>query len=295
MPEAFTIGSLLIPVRTAAVLASLFFAIWATGRIAAWVGAERRGMQKVMETSAWIGVAFARLGFVALNWSAFADAPWTAFYFWQPGYSPYVGVVGGAGYALFHLIRVPPGERQASVKAVTGGFGAGCLFLGAVIATSIALSSADVLRRGDPVPDFTLQTLDGEPAKFSSLGGKIVVLNFWATWCPPCRREMPLLDTIQDEYQERGVTIIGVNLSEPTELVRPFIESMNIDYPIWVDGPTSNPIYSRTSVLFQRLGGVGLPTTYFIGPDRVLRDIRVGELNRGILQQGIENIIKRQR
>ena len=295
MPEAFTIGSFLIPVRPAAVLASLFFAIWATGRIAAWVGAERRGMQKVMETSAWIGIAFARLGFVVFNWSAFVDAPWTAFYFWQPGYSPYAGVVGGTGFALFRLIRRPPGERRVSVQAIAGGFAAGCLFLGAVIATSIAFSSADVLRRGDPIPDFTLQSLDGEPVKLSSLRGKIVVLNFWATWCLPCRREMPLLDTIQDEYQERGVTIIGVNLSEPAELVRPFIESMNVDYPIWVDCPTSDPIYSRTSELFQRLGGVGLPTTYFIGPDRVLRDIRVGELNRGILQQGIESIMKRQR
>ncbi len=144
------------------------------------------------------------------------------------------------------------------------------------------------------MPDFTLQTLKGEPVRLSSFRGQAVVLNFWATWCPPCRREMPLLDAIQDEYQERGVLIVGVNLSEPAELVRPFIESINVDYPVWVDGPASDPVYSRTSELFQRFGGVGLPTTYFIGPDGVLREIRVGELNRGILQQGIESIMKRQ-
>jgi hypothetical protein len=102
---------------------------------------------------------------------------------------------------------------------------------------------------------------------------------------------MPLLDEMQKKYAHRGVEIVGIALSEPPEVVRPFIKSMGVEYPIWVDGPVADSNSDLTRDLFARFGGVGLPTTYFIGRDGVLRAIQVGELNRAILQNRIEKLL----
>lgn len=292
MPEAFAIGGLLIPTRPLGVISSLLVAIWASGWIAARIGLERRMVQGIAESSTWLGLAGARIGFVAMNWDGYRFAPWTMFYLWQPGYSVYAGIATGAVWALFRVLRQPAAIRPAHARALGGGFSGGALVFGAMFLVLTLTMGKDTLRRGDPVPDFGLRTLDGEPVRLSSLAGRVVVLNFWATWCPPCRREMPLLDQIQKKYEDRGVVIVGVSLSEPVEIVRPFIDSMGVDYPIWVDGPGSDPNSDLTRDLFARFGGVGLPTTYFIGRDGVLRAIQVGELNRAILQKRIEDLLR---
>lgn len=292
MPEAFAIGGLLIPTRPVGVISSLLVAIWASGWIAARIGLDRRMVRGIAESSAWLGLAGARTGFVAMNWDAYRVAPWTMFYLWQPGYSVFAGIVTGAAWALFRVLRQPAAIRPAHARALGGGFSGGALVFGAMFLVLTLTMGKDTLRRGDPVPDFGLRTLDGEPVRLSSLAGRVVVLNFWATWCPPCRREMPLLDQIQKKYEDRGVVIVGVSLSEPVEIVRPFIDSMGVNYPIWVDGPGSDPNSDLTRNLFARFGGVGLPTTYFIGRDGVLRAIQVGELNRAILQKRIEDLFR---
>ena len=294
MPEAFAIGSILVSTRAAGVILSLIVAIWATGLIASRLGLDRKPAQRMAETSSWLGLAGARLGFAGMNWSAFSEAPWTVLYFWQPGYSLGSGLVVGAAYALFRLVKRPPHERPVFFRALAGGFtGAGALLVGVTLVVTL-VSGSGALRRGDVVPDFALRNLDGETVRLSSLSGQVVVLNFWATWCPPCRREMPLLDATQRRYAERGVSIVGVNLAEPPEQVTSYVESINVDFPLWTDGPSGDPGFASTRELFEQFGGVGLPTTYFIGPDGVLRDIRVGELNRAILQQGIDNAMNHQ-
>jgi len=273
------------------VIASLLVAIWASGWIAARIGLERDIVRGIAESSAWLGLAGARIGFVAMNWDAYRDAPWTMYYVWQPGYSVYAGIATGLAWALFRLRRQPAETRPAHARALGGGFSGGALVFGAMFLVLTLTLGKETLRRGEPVPDFGLQTLDGEPVRLSSLAGRVVVLNFWATWCPPCRREMPLLDQKQRKYADRGVVIVGVGLSEPVEIVRSFIDSIGVDYPIWVDGPMADPNSELTRDLFARFGGVGLPTTYFIGRDGVLRAIQVGELNRAILQNRIEELL----
>ncbi len=291
MPEAFAIGGFLIPTRPLGVIASLLVAIWASGGIAGRLGLERNVVRGIAESSAWFGLAGARLGFVLMNWDAYRDSPWTMFYLWQPGYSAYAGITTGVAWALFRLWRQPAGTRPAHARALSGGFAGGGIFLTLLFLAFALVAGGDRLRRGDQVPDFGLRTLNGAAVRLSELSGRAVVLNFWATWCPPCRREMPLLDEMQQKYANRGVKIVGVALSEPPEAVRPFIESMGVEYSIWVDGPGEDPASDRTRELFSRFGGVGLPTTYFIGRDGVLRAIQVGELNRAILQIRIEELL----
>ncbi|MFQ5761089.1 MAG: redoxin domain-containing protein, partial [Acidiferrobacterales bacterium] len=234
----------------------------------------------------------ARLGFVITNWSAFRDTPWTALYFWQPGYLPVAGLLVGAGYALWRLRHYEPHQRLRYVRALGTSFALAALLIGVVVAAMQIRFDPAVLRPGDPVPNFTLQTLDGKPVTFSSLQGQAVVLNFWATWCPPCRREMPLLDAIQKEYNS-GVTIVGIDLGEPMDLVRAYVQSVGVTYPIWVDVPIRGPEFNRTHELYNRLGGVGLPTTFFIDANGVIRDRYIGELNRAFLQNRIEAMLPR--
>ena len=110
--------------------------------------------------------------------------------------------------------------------------------------------------RDQPAPDFALATLSGETFRLSEQRGKVVVLNFWATWCPPCREEIPDFVALQHEFRDRGVVFVGVSEDEEGEaVVRPFAEEYGINYPIVFDDGT----------LTTRFEGVtGYPTTYLI-------------------------------
>jgi thiol-disulfide isomerase/thioredoxin len=293
MPKAFTIGPVLVPTLPVSVILSLLVAIWAARLIAGYMQLDAPWTSRVAEASAWLGLIGARLGFVIANWSAFGDAPWTALYLWQPGYLPAAGLLAGMSYVFWRVCRYQLRERLRYLRALGTGFAVGALLLGAVVIAMQIRLEPDVLRAGDTVPDFALWTLDGKPARFSSLRGQAVVLNFWATWCPPCRRELPLLEAIQKEYRARGLTIVGVDIDEPIGLVRPYIQSIGVTYPIWVDAPASQPGYDRTREVYYRFGGIGLPTTFFINRNGVIRESHIGELNRAFLQNRIEAMLER--
>jgi thiol-disulfide isomerase/thioredoxin len=293
MPDVFNIGPVLVPTLRASIIVALLFAIWVAARIAGYMNLESGLVRRVAETSVWLGLIGARLGFVVTNWSAFRDTPWTALYFWQPGYLPSAGLLLGAGYALWRLRHQEPRQRLRYVRALGTSFALAALLVGMVVAATQIRFDPAVLRPGDPVPNFTLQTLDGKPVTFSSLQGQAVVLNFWATWCPPCRREMPLLDAVQKEYNTRGVMIVGIDLDEPMDLVRAYAQSVGVTYPIWVDTPTRGPEFNRAHELYNRFGGIGLPTTFFIDRNGVIRDSYIGELNRAFLQNRIEAMLTR--
>jgi thiol-disulfide isomerase/thioredoxin len=285
MPEAFTIGPLLFPTRPAAVILSLLLAIWLCGRLATRTELDVGWARHVAEWSGWLGILGARLGYVIVNWSAFRAEPWIALYLWQPGYLPYTGVILGSAYAVWRLGKRSLPERWSYLRAVGGGYAAGGLLAVSVLATMNAFTAPGVLRAGDRVPEFTLMDLEGRKVRFSDLDGQAVVLNFWATWCPPCRREMPLLDAIYKEYEPRGLVVVGVDLGEPIDTVKSFIKDMGVRYPIWVDPPFHDPGFDRTRQIYKRFGGIGLPTTLFIYPNGIVQGVHVGELNRAILQQ----------
>lgn len=293
MPDAFNIGPVLVPTLRVSIIVALLFAIWVAARIAGYMNLESGLVRRVAETSVWLGLIGARLGFVITNWSAFRDTPWTALYFWQPGYLPIAGLLVGAGYALWRLRHHESRQRLRYVRALSISFALAALLVGLVVAATQIRFDPGVLRPGDPVPNFTLQTLDGKPVTFSSLQGRPVVFNFWATWCPPCRREMPLLDAVQKEYSARGVTIAGINLDEPVDLVRAYVESAGVTYPIWVNPRDVTPGVRGTRKLYKQLGGVGLPTTLFIDRNGVIRDSYIGELSRAYLQNRIEAMLTR--
>jgi len=143
---------------------------------------------------------------------------------------------------------------------------------------------------GQPVPEVVLADLRGDTARLSNLRGRPVVLNFWATWCPPCVAEMPLLQSIYDRERDNGLLVVGINLSEPSERVSAYLERNPVTYPIWVDPADAVPEGSATQDAFQQFGGVALPTTYFIDADGTMVEQKLGELDAEGLDRVIETI-----
>jgi peroxiredoxin len=232
----------------------------------------------------------ARAAYAALYWSAFSPAPWTVLYLWQPGYMPVAGLAGGALYVLYRLRRQSAAGRLSGLRVVSTAAAVGATLLAVVLGTMNLASHAGVLKAGDTVPDFQLVDLDGEPVSYSDLEGKGVVLNFWATWCPPCRREMPLLESAWGRYGSENVVIVGIDVGESLEDVRRFVDAQGFSYPIWVE-PESDAGAADTNEMLGWFGSAGLPTTVFVRSDGVIDKVYIGELNRALLLERIPRLL----
>ena len=119
-------------------------------------------------------------------------------------------------------------------------------------------------QEGEVAPDFLLPTLDGPDVRLSDLRGKAVIVNFWATWCAPCRRELPQFVAAYDRYKDQGLVILGVNVQEDRDTVRRMAQDFGLKYPL--------PIDSTGSVV-DSYKLLGLPTTYFIDRNGVVRSV----------------------
>jgi peroxiredoxin len=153
-------------------------------------------------------------------------------------------------------------------------------------AVGAPLSSSPGPREAFFAPDFTLDTLQGERVKLSDLRGKIVVVNFWTTWCPPCRAETPALETSYESYKDAGVTVLGVNLTNQDTLkdVESFVQEFGLTYPILLDR-------DGTVGLLYQLNG--LPTTFFINREGVIRTVVVGgPMSETFIRSKIEALLK---
>ncbi len=98
-------------------------------------------------------------------------------------------------------------------------------------ATSLASSGME----GQPAPDFALKSSTGENLRLSEYRGDVVMINFWATWCGPCRQEMPLLDELYQRYQRVGFNLLGVNIDDDSRRAMQMIEELGVDFPVLFD------------------------------------------------------------
>lgn len=125
---------------------------------------------------------------------------------------------------------------------------------------------------GGPPPALALKDLDGRPHSLSDYRGKVVLINFWATWCAPCRDEMPSIQALKERLSGKPFVVLAVNLGEPEARIRRFLSGMKVDFTILLD-----PERSVAKAWDARI----LPASYVIGPDRRIRYSLVGELNWG--------------
>ncbi len=129
-------------------------------------------------------------------------------------------------------------------------------------------------------PDFSLQDINGHPLELSSYRGKVVLLNFWATWCTPCRAEIPNFVQWQDSYGPQGFQILGISMDDGPEPVRTFYQQFKMNYPVAVG----------TDKLAQSYGGVlGLPVSFLIGRDGKIAAKYVGAVQIPTVEQEIKS------
>ncbi|MCX6004854.1 MAG: TlpA disulfide reductase family protein [Chloroflexi bacterium] len=122
-------------------------------------------------------------------------------------------------------------------------------------------------RIGFAAPDFTLPTLDNKEIKLSDFRGKNVIPNFLATWCGPCRFEMPFFQAIHDEWDKSGVSIIAVATQDDLESTRSYAKAYNLKFTIPVD------VIGNVA---KKYGVSGMPTTFFINQDGVITSVKIG-------------------
>jgi peroxiredoxin len=142
------------------------------------------------------------------------------------------------------------------------------------------LSARGAVAPGDEAPNFLLEDFDGMPVSLSEFRGRPVIINFWATWCAPCRIEMPELQAVYEKYQEEGLVILALDQDEPLELARTFFYDEM--------GLTFTPLMDRRSLVAAQYGAFfTLPSTYFVDGDG-----RVVAVHRGTLTRNqIENYL----
>ena len=276
-------------IRITAFVISVALAMWIASHLARRAALDASRARRIMAGGVIAGLVAARLAYAAVHWVVFAPQPWTILYFWAPGYLPVAGLAGGALYLLYQLRR--PVQRLPYLRTVTSGLAAGALLLAASLIALDRLPSQTTLRAGDRVPDFQLVNLEGDNVALSSLKGKAVVLNFWATWCPPCREEMPLLESAWEQFRSRNVVIVGIALGQAADTVRPFVDSNGISYPVWTDPDSEAGGAVDSNAIFDWFDSAGVPTTVFIRPDGVIAGIHVGELHATGLMKSLEGLI----
>ncbi len=134
-----------------------------------------------------------------------------------------------------------------------------------------------------PAGDFTLPLFNGGEITLSSLKGKPVVINFWASWCPPCRDEAPILEKVWRSYREKGVTFIGVDIQDKAEDALAYIEEFDITYP---NGQDTD---GRITIDY---GVGGIPVTFFVDRDGLIVSRWVGAINEALLVARIEELLE---
>ncbi len=136
-----------------------------------------------------------------------------------------------------------------------------------------------------PAPDFELASLDGgTPIALSSFRGQVVVLNFWASWCAPCRLEAPGLRRVSERYADRGVRFLGVDYRDNDAAARAFVDEFRLEYPSVTD-PSGSLAYDY--------GLIGFPTTFIIDAAGTIRYRFVGYLDEDVLEEALDDVVSR--
>ena len=136
---------------------------------------------------------------------------------------------------------------------------------------------------GQPAPAFSLQTVDGQTVSLADLRGRPVIVNFWASWCLPCRDEFPLLAAAYDKYAPQGLQIVGVIHDDGPQTATDFAKQFLATWPLVLDpGDATYEAYD---------GGVGVPISYYIDRDGIVRAVSYGPPPSGFLDQQISQIL----
>lgn len=180
-------------------------------------------------------------------------------------------------------LNVTTGQKNAIVLGVVAITVAAMLYTGAYQSRRTRNAASNGVQGnaiGKTAPDFELETLDGRKVKLSDYRGKAVLLNFWATWCQPCKVEMPWLIEFENKYKDQGFEIVGVAM-EDTEKpeIEKFLKDMGVNYVV---------LLGKESVGEQYGGVLGLPTSFYIGRDGTIVQQHAGLISKADIESHIQ-------
>jgi thiol-disulfide isomerase/thioredoxin len=190
-----------------------------------------------------------------------------------------------AGFPMQGAAR-PRKNRNPLALVVAAVVIAGMLYAGFHFARRAGSGQADNPLKNKVAPDFTLESLDGKTMHLSDFRGKAVLLNFWATWCGPCKIETPWLVELQSQYGSQGLQVVGVAMDDSgKEEIARFAKEMGMNYPVLLGKEAVGDAY----------GGVPyLPESFFIGRDGKIVDKIMGIDSRSVIEDGIKKTLKTQ-
>ena len=136
---------------------------------------------------------------------------------------------------------------------------------------------------GRLAPDFTLVDLEGNQVSLSDFRGKTVFINFWATWCPPCRAEMPEIEAVYQEYKNKDVVVIGVDLQETEGEVRQFVQRGGYSWIFVIDA---------TGEVANNYRITAIPTSFFVDKEGIIRAINVGAMTKKTMESKLAEAMK---
>ena len=180
----------------------------------------------------------------------------------------------------------PGNGRNPFALLVVAVVAAAMLYFGFHMARRSGSSSGPRITKSSVAPDFTLESLDGKSTKLSDFRGKAVLLNFWATWCGPCKIEMPWFVDLQKEYGSQGLQIVGVAMDDSSkDDIAKFAQEMGVNYPVLLGKEAVGEAY----------GGVpALPESFFIGRDGKIVDRIIGLRGKGEIEDSIKKALNTQ-
>ncbi|HKS13607.1 MAG TPA: TlpA disulfide reductase family protein [Pseudomonas sp.] len=261
-----TLGPLTLALNHLLLLCALLIA-----SLVGWWVARRGGQspESALFNLFVLGLLSARVGFVASYWAMYRDDLSQVIDLRDGGFLLWPGVLAVVAGALWQ------GWRHAGLRRPLGwGVFAGALFW---VLGSLA---SHFHGQGTQLPDLILRTAQDQPVALDKYRGRPLVVNIWATWCPPCRREMPVLQQAQHEHP--GVTFLFVNQGETPQTVTTFLMTTGLNL--------SHVLFDQQGQLAQRVGSMALPTTLFYNAEGRLVDSHLGELSRGSLQHALEGL-----
>ncbi len=242
--------------------------------VAAGVGrvvgrAQKTGIFNILTDMLIAAVLVARIAFVAVWFDTYRGTPWSILDIRDGGFTPWAGMVAAL------LVAIWQGWRRAALrKPLTLGLAAGALAWGAMFGAILMMDNT-------ALPKVPLTTLAGEPADLAALAaGKPMVVNLWASWCPPCRREMPVLAAAQK--QETGVRFVFANQGEDGTTAQYYLASARLDL--------ANVLLDPGAGLGREIGSGALPTTLFYDANGRLTDTHLGELSAASLASKLNQL-----
>ncbi|WP_374667548.1 prolipoprotein diacylglyceryl transferase family protein [Acinetobacter sp.] len=274
--EALHLGPLMLPwtliILIAALTVMALFARYAGQRLG-WPESIKSELQDSIWTSVWIGLISARLVFVLLNIDAYAASPIDMIKIQDKGFHLIGGVIAGGAWFFWK-------NRNLMTKAKV------VLMLSFVIVAGAGMLLKNTLQKETNYPDLHFSALQengsvsARPASLSSFKGKPAVVNLWASWCPPCHREMPVLARAQNQYPQ--VQFIMLNQSEGSAAVSAYLKKHQFDFKhVLLDTNGDMPAAMNT---------FGLPSTLFFDAQGRLLERHMGELTPAMLQQYLNKL-----